>query len=66
MTTAQTRNDKAMDWLAKAASAGYNTPQRLAHVTRDTDLDALRGRADFRRLLAELFDGGFPQEPFAR
>ena len=55
-----------MSWLAKAVAAGYNTPQRLAHMTRDSDLDALRDRADFRRLLAELFDRGFPKDPFAR
>ena len=55
-----------MSWLAKAVAAGYHTPQNLAHMTRDPDLDALRGRADFRRLLAELFDRGFPADPFAR
>ena len=47
-------------------AAGYSTPKRLAHMTRDSDLDALRDRADFRRLLAELFDRGFPRDPFAR
>jgi tetratricopeptide (TPR) repeat protein len=57
--------DRAMSWLAKAVAAGYNKPQNLAHMTRDPDLDALRGRADFRRLLAELFDRGFPADPFA-
>ena len=56
----------AMIWLAKAVAAGYNTPQRLAHMTRDLDLDALRDRADFRRLLAKLFDRMFPKDPFAR
>jgi len=40
--------------LKKAVAAGYSTSQRLAHMTRDSDLDALRDRADFRRLLAEL------------
>jgi hypothetical protein len=58
--------DTAMSWLAKAIGAGYNTPRRLAHMTRDSDLDALRDRADFRRLLAEQFDRGFPRDPFAR
>ena len=58
--------DTAMRWLAKAVAAGYSTPNRLAHMTRDSDLDALRDRADFRRLLAELFDRGFPKDPFAR
>ena len=56
----------AMSWLAKAVAAGYSTSQRLAQMTRDSDLDALRDRADFRRLLAELFDRGFPEDPFAR
>ena len=55
-----------MSWLAKALDAGYDTPQDLAHMTRDHDLDALRDRADFRRLLGELFDRGLPKDPFAR
>ena len=59
--------DIAMSWLAKAvAAAGYDAPQHLAYMTRDCDLDALRDRADFRRLLAELLDRGFPKDPFAR
>jgi tetratricopeptide (TPR) repeat protein/tRNA A-37 threonylcarbamoyl transferase component Bud32 len=64
--TADAEADRAMSWLAKAVAAGYHTPQNLAHMIRDPDLDALRGRADFRRLLAELFDRGFPTDPFAR
>jgi hypothetical protein len=56
----------AMGWLAKAVAAGYHTPQHLAQMSRDSDLDALRDRADFRRLLAELYDRGFPKDPFAR
>jgi hypothetical protein len=58
--------DKAMTWLAKAVEAGYQKPQHLAQMMRDRDLDALRDRADFHRLLAELFDRGFPNDPFAR
>jgi serine/threonine protein kinase/tetratricopeptide (TPR) repeat protein len=58
--------DRAMSWLAKAVAAGYHTPQNLAHISQDHDLDALRARADFRRLLAEQFDRGFPADPFAR
>jgi hypothetical protein len=58
--------DIAMSWLAKAVAAGYSRPQQLALTTRDHDLDALRDRADFRGLLAELFDRGFPTDPFAR
>jgi hypothetical protein len=34
-------------------------------MTQDPDLDPLRHRADFRRLLAELFDRDFPADPFA-
>ncbi len=63
---AEAEADIAMSWLAKAVAAGYDTPQRLAQMTRDRDLDALRDRADFRRLLAELLDRGFPKDPFAR
>ena len=58
--------DKAMIWLTKAVAAGYDTPRHLAHMTRDRDLDALRDRDDFHRLLAELYDRGFPIDPFAR
>jgi len=63
----QTRDaELAIGCLEKAVAAGYATPQQLAHLTRDHDLDALRDRADFRRLLAELFDRGFPADPFAK
>jgi hypothetical protein len=57
--------DRAMDWLRKAVAAGWNTPRQIAQMARDPDLDALRHRADFRRLLAELFDRDFPADPFA-
>jgi hypothetical protein len=33
---------------------------------RDPDLAPLRERQDFTRLLADLFDRGFPADPFAR
>jgi hypothetical protein len=58
--------DAAMRWLTKALEAGYRTPQNLADMARDADLDAVRGRADFRRLLPELFDQGLPKDPSAR
>jgi hypothetical protein len=32
----------------------------------DADLAPLREREDFCRLLADLFDSGFPADPFAR
>ncbi|MBX9583218.1 MAG: tetratricopeptide repeat protein [Gemmataceae bacterium] len=43
--------DRAMDRLRKAVAAGYKD---AAHLQQDADLDALRDRADFRALLAEL------------
>jgi serine/threonine protein kinase len=46
--------DRAMDWLRKAAAAGYKD---AAHMKQDTDLDALRGREDFKKLLADLEAG---------
>jgi tetratricopeptide (TPR) repeat protein len=63
---AETEANQAMSWLAKAVAAGYRTPQNLTHMAKDPDLDALRARADFRRLMGELFDRGFPSDPFAR
>jgi len=35
-------------------------------LTAGSDLPLLRDRADFRQLLAELFDRGLPADPFAR
>jgi tetratricopeptide (TPR) repeat protein len=61
-----TEADTATSWLAKAVAAGFQTPRHLALMTEDSDLDALRDRADFRRFLAELFDRGFPKDPFVR
>ncbi len=43
--------DRAMQWLHKAVQAGYKD---AAHMKKDTDLDPLRGRDDFKKLLAEL------------
>ncbi len=40
--------DKAMAWLQKADTAGYKDREPLE---KDTDLDALRGRDDFRKLI---------------
>ena len=36
--------DRAMEMLHKAVKAGYN----------DADLDPLRGREDFKKLMAEM------------
>ena len=38
---------------------------RLGYRFADPDLLPLRDRADFRRLVADLFDRGFPAVPFA-
>jgi hypothetical protein len=43
--------DRALAWLKQAVAVGY---QDAAHLKQDKDLDALRGREDFQRLLAEL------------
>jgi eukaryotic-like serine/threonine-protein kinase len=43
--------DKAMAWLTKAVALGYKD---AAHMKKDTDLDALRDRADFKKLVADL------------
>jgi serine/threonine-protein kinase len=42
---------RAMETLRRAISVGY---KHLANIRTDTDLDALRPRADFRQLLAGL------------
>jgi eukaryotic-like serine/threonine-protein kinase len=43
--------DRAMDLLRNAVNAGYNNATHTAH---DTDLDAIRGREDFKKLIGEL------------
>ncbi len=43
--------DRASVWLNKAVAAGYNN---LDEMNSDKDLDILRDRADFKKLLAEL------------
>jgi tetratricopeptide (TPR) repeat protein len=43
--------DLAMDWLRKAVAAGY---KKLALMKKDTDLDPLRKRDEFQKLVAEL------------
>jgi hypothetical protein len=43
--------DRAMELLQRAVQAGYKD---AAHMAKDTDLDSLRNREDFRRLLTEL------------
>lgn len=43
--------DAAMKLLRNAVSTGYRDE---AHMKKDTDLDPLRGRQDFQKLIAEL------------
>ena len=45
-----------------AITAGWSDAQQ---TSRDPDLAPLRDRDDFRRPLAEVFDRGFPTDPFA-
>jgi serine/threonine protein kinase len=42
---------RAMVWLKKAVDGGFAEHD---HMTKDTDLDALRDRADFKALMTEL------------
>jgi serine/threonine protein kinase/tetratricopeptide (TPR) repeat protein len=46
--------EQAMAWLKQAVAAGYKD---AAHMEKDGDLDALRDREDFQKLLAELAAG---------
>jgi serine/threonine protein kinase len=46
--------ERAMELLQKAVRAGYKDH---AHMARDGDLDSIRGRDDFKELLAELQAG---------
>jgi hypothetical protein len=52
--------DRAVQALRQAAAHGY---QDAAHMKKDTDLDPLRGRNDFKALLAELEKGAPKGKP---
>ena len=43
--------ERAMTWLKRAVAAEYHN---AAHMSNDHDLDALRDRADFKKLLSDL------------
>jgi tetratricopeptide (TPR) repeat protein len=43
--------ERAMQLLHQAVKAGYKD---AAHMSKDTDLDSLRGREDFKKLMLEL------------
>jgi tetratricopeptide (TPR) repeat protein len=47
----QEYGDRAMELLLKAVKAGY---KNAAHIVKDSDIDPLRGREDFKRLIVEL------------
>jgi hypothetical protein len=47
---ADTEADRAMTWLKQAVAAGYKD---AAHMNRDKDLDSLRSREDFKKMVAE-------------
>ena len=51
---AQEDADRAMQWLHQAVQAGFKD---AAHMKKDTDLDPLREREDFKKLIAELEKG---------
>lgn len=40
-----------MDWLSKAVAVGFHDK---AHMEKDSDLDGLRGREDFQKLIGGL------------
>jgi non-specific serine/threonine protein kinase/serine/threonine-protein kinase len=50
--------DRAMGWLKQAVAAGYKYP---AQINRDKPLDSLRGREDFKKVVAGL-EGGKERE----
>jgi serine/threonine protein kinase/Flp pilus assembly protein TadD len=53
---------RAVELLRKAQNAGYfQDPGRLAHMKEDEDLDAIRSRPDFQRLLIDLEYKAKPQ-----
>ena len=51
-------SDQAMAHLRKAIKAGYKD---AAHMKKDADLDPLRDRDDFKKLLAELEKSAKPE-----
>ncbi len=46
--------DRAIAWLKQAVAAGY---KNAGHMKKDVDLNALRDREDFQKLLADLQAG---------
>ena len=58
----QEYSDRAMELLQKAVKAGWSD---TAHMAKDTDLDAIRRRDDFEKLIEELAKKS-PAEPEQR
>jgi tetratricopeptide (TPR) repeat protein len=56
---AQSYGDRALEALRQAVARGYKDAD---HLKKDTDLDPLRGRDDFRQLLAEVEAAGKAQK----
>jgi hypothetical protein len=57
---AQFYGDQALALLRTAVAKGYRD---AAHIQKDTDLDPLRGRDDFQKLLAELEKAAPKEKP---
>jgi hypothetical protein len=55
--------DRAVEAFQRALADGYSD---MPLMVRDEDLDPIRNRVDFQRLLASGMDRGFPADPFAR
>ncbi len=54
---------EAVNTRRRAIAAGWTNAR---HTNRNLAFTPLRTRDDFRRLLAEVFDRGSPEDPFAR
>ena len=52
--------DRAMAWLRKAVAAGY---RNRVEILGESDLDPLRGRADFKELLGTIPEATTPPRP---
>jgi hypothetical protein len=57
---ADTEADRAMIWLKHAVTAGYKD---VAHLKTASELDALRDRQDFKKLVADLEAGSTKNNP---
>ena len=55
----QEYSDRAMELLQKAVKGGFN---KAAHMKQDTDLDPLRNREDFKKLIAGMEQPLSPSE----